>query len=153
MSEMIDAVYFDFQGTLVDVRGIRFLLKSEKRNFDAFHWATANCPPNPGVVSAARKAHADGLAVLFGTGMNEHYKRVATWWLADHQVHVDEFEMRKDNDFRKDVVVKCEMRDRWKQIYNIVHAYDDRPDVVRDVWEADGIPCTKVPGWEEAWNE
>lgn len=149
MTELIDAVYFDFQGTLVDVSGIRHLVEGEKRNFDAFHWATANCLPIQWVMAAARKAHADGLVVLLGTGMNEKYRRMPSWWLASHEVHVDDLQMRPDGNFEKDYLLKRKMRDRWKQVYNIVHAWDDNPAVIEHVWAEDGIPYTQVPGWKE----
>lgn len=149
MTELIDAVYFDFQGTLVDVRGIRHLLKDVPKRYDAFHWATASCQPISWVAAEARKAHAEGLAVLLGTGMNEKYRRVPSWWLADHDVHVDDLRMRGNDDFRKDFIVKNEMVDRWQQRFRFVHAYDDNPAVIAHVWKARGIPHTTVPGWEE----
>lgn len=145
---LIKAKYFDFQGTLVDVRGIRHLLDGPGK-FDAFHRATINCPPITWVVAEARKAHEDGFAVLLGTGMNEAYRRVVTWWLAEHSVHVDDLQMRPDGDFRKDFMLKNEMRARWQQTHEFVEAFDDNPGVVKHVWEAAGIPCTTVPGWEE----
>lgn len=149
MKTLIPAKYFDFQGTLADVRGIRFMVAPPRRDFDAFHLATANCPPITWVASEARRAHEEGFAVLFGTGMNHKYKHVATWWLANHEVHVDEFEMRPDDNFEKDYLLKRKMRDRWKQVYEIVHAYDDNPAVIEHVWAEDNIPYTIVPGWEE----
>lgn len=148
MTELLIAKYFDFQGTLVDVRGIRHLLDSPGR-YDSFHRATLSCPPIPWVVSEARNAHIRGETVLLGTGMNEKYRRIVTWWLADHEVHVDDLQMRGDDDFRKDYVIKNEMRERWQQTHRIDHAWDDNPAVIEHVWAAHNIPHTTVPGWEE----
>lgn len=145
---MKTAKYFDFQGTMVDVRGIRHLLNSPG-SYHAFHLATVNCPPITWVLAEARKATADGEAVLLGTGMNESYRSLVSWWLASHDVHVDDLVMRPDGDFRKDYLVKNEMRERWQQVYTIAHAYDDNPGVIEHVWQANNIPYTKVPGWEE----
>jgi hypothetical protein len=145
-TELQDAIIFDYQGTLVDVRGIRHLIKGPG-GFDAFHRATVNCLPITWVLAAARKAHADGLAVLVGTGMNEHYRRQTSWWFADHATHIDELDMRPDLDYRKDFIVKGEMLTRWRQKYNIIGAYDDNPGVIT-LWENEGIPVTVVPGWE-----
>jgi len=142
-----DAIIFDYQGTLVDVRGIRHLLDGPGR-FDAFHRATFSCPPIDWVLLAAQRAHTDGLAVLVGTGMNELYRGGAAWWFADNNVFTDQLDMRPDRDYRKDFVVKREMLLRWRQHYNIIHAYDDNPQVI-NLWETEGIPVTVVPGWEE----
>lgn len=147
MTYIQDAVYFDYQGTLVDVRGIRHLIDGPG-SFDAFHLATVSCQPIPWVVEAARKAHEAGLAVLVGTGMNEAYRRHLDWWLADNEVHADDVQMRVDGDYRKDFVVKREMLDRWRLKYHITQAYDDNPAVIDALWAAEGIPYTVVPGWD-----
>jgi hypothetical protein len=144
--EKQDAVIFDYQGTLVDVRGIRHLIDGPG-SFDAFHLATVNCLPITWVTAAASKAHEDGLIVLVGTGMNDPYRRHLDWWLADHGVHADDVQMRVDKDYRKDFIVKREMLERWRQKYNIIRAYDDRPEIC-DLWESEGIPVIMVPGWE-----
>jgi hypothetical protein len=144
--EKRDAVIFDYQGTLVDVRGIRHLIDGPG-SFDAFHRATVNCLPIPWVLLAAQQAHEDGLAVLVGTGMNEAYRRQTDWWFADHGLYADDLCMRPDGDYRKDFIVKREMLILWRQSYNIIKAYDDNPAVIA-LWEHEDIPVTVVPGWD-----
>lgn len=145
--ELRSAVYFDVQGTLINVSGIRHLIDGPG-SFDAFHRETFNCPPIDWVVQAARQAHTDGHAVLVGTGMNEFYRRPLSWYLADLGLHTDDLDMRRNGDFRKDFIIKREMLRRWRlRGFNLVEAYDDNPAVI-DMWEDEGIPCTVVPGWD-----
>jgi hypothetical protein len=57
--------------------------------------------------------------------------------------------MRRDNDFRSDVIVKREILANIRRDgYNPIYAYDDNPAVVA-LWKEEGIPCHIVPGWDE----
>jgi hypothetical protein len=149
MNDLINAYYFDFQGTLVDVRGIRHLLETTPKRYDSFHYATASCPPISWVASEARRAHEEGFAVLLGTGMTERFRPLVNFWLASHEVHVDDLQMRPDDDFCKDFILKNRMLRRWQNTHRFVHAYDDNPAVIEHVWAAANIPHTTVPGWGE----
>lgn len=143
-----DAVLFDLDGTLCDVRSIRHHVTGTVKDFDAFHRASADCPPNQDVVEAARKARADGLGVLIVTGRAEKYRELSSLWLARHGVEFDAMWMRPDGDFRPDYVIKEEiLQDIILSGWRPVEAHDDRPPVA-EVWERHGIPVTLAPGWE-----
>jgi FMN phosphatase YigB (HAD superfamily) len=141
-----DAVIVDVDGTLCDVRGIRHLIG--EKGFDAFHRASASCPPHPGVVEVVRAADAAGLAVLVVTGRVERWRRLTSMWLALHEVPSDVLEMRRDLDYRMDYVIKREILARLRSRYRIVHAWDDNPAILR-LWAEEGIPATVVPGWDD----
>lgn len=147
MLQLRDAVIFDMDGTLCDVRGIRHLIHGPG-SFDAFHRASINCPPHQHVVDAARQAHADGLAVLIVTGRAWKHRNVTAMWLALHDVPSDALWMRRNGDMRKDFLVKRDILRRIRQLYNPTHAWDDNPAVL-DLWEQENIPFTVVPGWED----
>ncbi|NUP47260.1 MAG: hypothetical protein HOW97_08090 [Catenulispora sp.] len=140
-----DAVIFDVDGTLCDVRGIRHLIA--EKGFPAFHAASIDCPPHAHVVAAARIAAADGLAVLIVTGRAERWRRLTSMWLAIHDVPSTVLRMRADGDYRKDYLVKREILRRLRGRYRIVHAWDDNPAIVQ-LWAEEGIPTTVVPGWD-----
>jgi phosphoglycolate phosphatase-like HAD superfamily hydrolase len=140
-----DAVIFDVDGTLCDVRGIRHLIA--EKGFPAFHAASIDCPPHGHVVAAAQRADADGLAVLVVTGRAERWRRLTSVWLALHDVPSTVLRMRADGDYRKDYLVKREILRRLRGRYRIVHAWDDNPAVLQ-LWAEEGIPTTVVPGWE-----
>jgi phosphoglycolate phosphatase-like HAD superfamily hydrolase len=140
-----EAVLFDMDGTLVDVAGIRPLLGGPGR-FDAFHRASIDCPPNQWVVDAAKAERAAGRAVLIVTARQAAYRNITAWWLALHDVPSDAMYMRATNDNRPDHIVKAEILAKIRQRYDVVAAWDDRPEVIA-LWESEGIPVTPVPGW------
>lgn len=140
-------VVLDMDGTLVNVSGIRHLVDGQKRNFDAFHTESVNCPPIPWVVSAAIDAKGLGYQVIQVTARSEKYRPHTSWWLADRFIPSDGLFMRPDGDYRPDYEVKKEILDRLLQRYDIRQAYDDNPNIVR-LWSEYGIPCIVVPGWE-----
>lgn len=146
--QLRDAVIFDMDGTLCDVRSIRHLLQGPG-SFDAFHLASANCPPHQWVVDAARQVHEDGMAVLIVTARKWRYRNLTAMWLALNQVPSDAMWMRRDDDARPDFLVKQGILRQIRRLYNPVHAYDDNPNVI-DLWDREDIPVTPVPGWEEA---
>lgn len=139
------AVIFDVDGTLCDVRSVRHLI--DEKGFDAFHRASGGCPPHDHVVEAAHAAAAAGHAVLVVTGRSEKWRSLTSMWLALHAVPSDVLRMRPDRDYRKDYVIKRAILARLRSRYDIVHAWDDHPAVLR-LWEEEGIPTTVVPGWD-----
>lgn len=143
-----DAHIFDVDGTLCNVKGIRHLIMGTVRNFNAFHYASASCPPNAWVADKARRLHRDGVAILVVTARVEKFRRLTSWWLADHDIPSDELEMRADGDYRKDFVVKQEILQRLRLKYHIIGADDDNPAVIA-LWKHEGIPYTLVPGWDD----
>lgn len=146
---MQDAEIFDMDGTLCDVRSIRYLVEGSTRNFHEFHLQSASCPPNQGVVQNARRAHREGRAVLVVTARSTLYRNVTAMWLAIHEVPSDAMYMRKEGDFRKDVEVKRDILYCIRKRWNPVHATDDNPPVAA-FWKSQGIPTTVVPGWNHA---
>lgn len=146
---MKKAVIFDWQGTLVDVSPIRYLVENtDKKNFPEFHRQTGNCFPIKETLEAVKRAAMDGKFVAIFTGCSDDFQDVFHGWLSRYGVHWDMVMMREAGDFRKDVAVKREMLEYLRAHgHNVVHAWDDNPNVVREVWEAEGVPTTVVPGW------
>lgn len=143
----MDAVIFDCDGTLVDVRAIRHYVTGKVRNFHKFHTESVNCPPNADVVEAAHQAHRDGLKVLIVTAREDTFGTHTAFWLAGQALHYDELYMRPKGDYRPDYVVKKDILDQIrKDGYDVVHAYDDNPNVIR-LWQEEGIPTTVVAGF------
>lgn len=140
-------------GTLVDVSSIRHLVKggpenNYRKDFDAFHRESVNCPPIDWVVESAHEAARMGFRVLQVTARQRKYIGPTSWWIAEQNVPSDGLYMRATGDFRPDYVVKREILDRLLKRYDIVKAFDDNPAVIR-LWAEYGIPCVVVPGWEE----
>ena len=149
-----NAVIFDMDGTLADVSSIRYHLKyydeSKRRiikHFNKFHDESVNVPPHLEVVNAAQVAHMLGNAILIVTARKHMWRHHTAWWLAMHGVPSDMLIMRNDDDNRPDYEVKKDMLSTIRQAYNVIHAWDDNPSIIK-LWTEEGISCTIVDGWE-----
>ena len=152
---MKTAVIFDMDGTLADVSSIRHHLteydKTKRtviKHFNKFHAESVSVPPHDHVVNAAQMAHMMGHAVLVVTARKHMWRHHTAWWLAMHGVPSDMLIMRGDEDNRKDYEVKKDMLDTIRKAYNVIHAWDDNPSIIK-LWTEEGIPTTVVPGWED----
>lgn len=146
---MTDAVIVDVDGTLVDVTtAIPHLYDDQgRKTFDAFHQASAVCPPNWQAISYVVRAHAAGIVVAVVTARMYRWQELTEAWLAEHMPvpYVGPF-MRGDTDYRTDVEVK---RDIYRVLtqthgYRIIGAIDDNPPII-DLWSSLGIPTETVP--------
>ena len=144
-----DAIIIDMDGTLADVSSIRHHLipVDDKKDFHTFHSESVNVPPHPHVVNAAQVAHMLGVKVLIVTARKFLWRNHTAWWLAMHNVPSDMLMMRGNEDYRKDYLVKKDMLNTIRQAYNVIHAWDDNPSIIK-LWKEEGIPCTVVEGWE-----
>lgn len=148
----MDAVIFDVDGTLCDVRSVRHHVQvtpeQRYKDFRAFHDAAASCPPHEWVAEAARQAEAAGLAVLVVTARMAQWMEQTVWWLLLNDVPFKQLYMRRNGDSRRDFEVKREILSLIRADgFNPVHAYDDNPNVLQ-LWTREGIPTTVVPGWD-----
>ncbi|MFK4789724.1 HAD family acid phosphatase [Microbacterium sp. ZW T5_56] len=142
-------VIVDVDGTLCDVSGVRHYVSGEHghRNFDAFHRASALCPPVLETLAWTNARRAEGHTVFIVTARRQRWEYLTRVWLRKWEVSYEHLLMRGDTDDRVDVHVKAEIlqtiRDRG---FRIVAAIDDNPSVI-ELWRAEGIPVTIVPGW------
>lgn len=144
---MTEAHVYDVQGTLIDVSSARHLVECAKPDFDAFHVATGDCPPNQDIVDEAKRSHIAQKVVIVMTGMNEKFRPLVVAWMRRHEVPFDLLMMRPNRDFRKDFIVKAEMLQEARlRGFVVTHAWDDNPQIV-DLWKRENIPVTVVPGW------
>lgn len=149
------AAIFDYDGTLCDVRGVRHYVNGPKgggRDFDSFHRASLFCPPNPQVLAQAHSAAEAGYVVIGVTARKERYRKVTSDWNAKYEVPVQHLLMRADDDARPDYEVKGGILSTLRERFNIVHATDDNPDVIR-LWREEGIETTLVPGFDDRGTE
>lgn len=141
------AVIADLDGTLVDVSRIRHLAAAG--DYDAFHKASADCPPNHDALAWVCRKYTEGHAVLVFTGRHQRYHGLSRAWINAHvPVPVLGPFMRADDDYRPDHVVKREMYDQFSNQYAIRECIDDRPTIV-ELWRSLKLPVTVIPGWED----
>lgn len=146
-----NVVVFDVDGTLCDVRPVRHHVRptqGKKRNFHAFHMDSLYCPPNHEVVEMMKQVQAAGLKAVVVTAREARYERVTEKWMEAVGITPDDFYMRPLGDHRPDYEVKKDILAKMSKHYNVVHAVDDNPQVLR-LWKEEGITTTIVPGFDD----
>lgn len=134
-------VIFDVDGTLADVTHRKHHLP----NWDLFFRDMADDPPLASVVWLADRLLADprDYCVVVVTARPENYRDVTQSWLSKHLTNYHNIRavlMRKENDFRKDSLVKSEILQQITDMGLEPHlVVDDRPEVV-EMWRSFGIP-------------
>ena len=147
----IPAVIFDMDGTLCDVTSVRHhILDRRRRNYKAFHYLSVFCPPIEWVRNKAIDLNIAGVTVIVVTARREEWRTLTEAWLFQHNIPYDSLHMRKQDDPRKDKLVKGEILDLLQESYDIEHAYDDNPSII-ELWQERGIAHTVVPGWAEEY--
>lgn len=151
------AVIVDMDGTLVDVSSIRHYVLAalnpdgsySTKNFDAFHRESIGCPAIQETVDQVRAWHENGYHILIVTARGSNYYTPTAWWIAENDIPHSELSMRDEFDQRPDYEVKKDIYAKLSRKYDVIHAVDDNPNVLR-LWAELGIPTTRVPGWLEA---
>jgi len=138
------AIICDLDGTLFDIRHREHLAREKK--WDEFHAAMINDTPHNWCAQLIRTFCFSDVAgmfdVLYVTGRPEKYRETSAEVLRLHRLDLHEaLFMRKDNDFRKDAVVKTEIyNEHIKDKYDILFCLEDRKQAV-DAWRALGLTC------------
>jgi hypothetical protein len=154
MSLLQPAAIVDVDGTLVNVTGVRHYVLGDRnhKDFDHFHLGAAYCPPVPGVIEAVQELHERGYRIVIVTARKRQWEYLTRIWLRKWGVPYDELHMRGNSDARKDVLVKSDILAMLREKYDIRVAYDDNPSVIA-LWESEGIPVVKIPGWIESLDQ
>lgn len=151
-------VIVDMDGTLVDVSSIRHYVtrvrnedgsyKNTRRDFDAFHKESVNCPAIWSTVDQVMYWWERRFDVVVVTARSDRYYRQTAWWLADYAIPHNALYMRSEGDYRPDYEVKRDILEKVRQKWSVVHAIDDNPAVI-ELWKENGINVTVVPGWRD----
>ena len=140
------AIIIDIDGTLANPEHRLHHLDGEK-DWKAFHGAMGEDPPVEAIAQLARvlyRAAEEGLgieAVLIVTARHDDplYERLTREWLEIHEIPYHRLYMRRDDDTRRDYVVKRDILQRiLDDGYEPILAVDDRPEVVA-MWREHGI--------------
>lgn len=142
------AYIFDMDGTLVDTSAIvhHVLKPPGQKDFHAFHSEAASAPPRPEVVQMVHDAVDAGHDILIVTAREAVWRHPTAMWLALNRIPSHAMFMRSIKDYRKDYIIKKEILQRIRTSWEVVHAVDDNPAVIQ-LWEEEGIPVTRIPGY------
>jgi hypothetical protein len=138
---------YDVDGTLANVDPYLHYVRGSDRDYDAFHEASIGALPNIEVVEMLNNSVSDGLSVLIVTSRKEKYRGLTSMWLAKNNIRSHGLFMRADNDNRPDYEAKKDMLDKITQLWDVTHAVDDNPNVIK-LWEDNNIPTTKIGKWD-----
>lgn len=146
MSEKLDAVIFDRDGTLFSVEHHMGEVKPGK--FGPLDWGSYNgkCADDCVVPAVAALWHAldPKITKIITSGREDHTRANMVLAMDRHDIHPDRFFMRKTGDNRKDSIVKSEIyAQEIEPHYNILFVVDDRLQVV-EAWRALGLKVIAV---------
>lgn len=140
------ALLVDMDGTLCDVRAIRHLVdgtNDTRRDFNAFHSQSIECPAYPSVLEVIKEARSSGLVTVIVSAREERWSFLTALWLREHEVEYSDMFLRANGDSRPDAAVKREIGARIMQHYDPVLALDDRTDLIA-IWHEFGVPTRLV---------
>jgi uncharacterized HAD superfamily protein len=141
------AYIFDVDGTLANVDPYLHLVRGSNKDYDAFHEASIDALPNLDVVQMLNNAVADRHAILVVTSRKDKWRGLTSMWLAKNNLRSHALFMRADDDHRPDYEVKKDILEKINNHWNVVHAIDDNPSVIK-LWEDHSIPTTKIGTWD-----
>ena len=138
---------YDVDGTLANVDPYLHYVRGSNKDYDAFHEASIDALPNIEVLEMLNNSVADRYSVIIVTSRKEKYRGLTSMWLAKNNITSHALFMRADNDNRPDYEAKKDMLDKITQLWDVTHAVDDNPNVIR-LWEDNGITTTKIGNWD-----
>jgi hypothetical protein len=138
---------YDIDGTLANVDPYLHFVRGSDRDYDAFHSASIDALPNIEVVEMLNQAFFNQQHILIVTSRKERWRGLTSYWLAKNDIGHHALYMRGDDDNRPDYEAKKDMLDKIKKHWNVVHAVDDNPNVIK-LWEDYGISTTKIGTWD-----
>lgn len=90
-----------------------------------------------------------GYGIIGLSGRDEKFRLVTEQWWNDNGIPFDHFLMRPEGDTRMDAIVKYELfKEYIEPHFNVLAAFDDRPQVIR-MWETIGVPVLNVADGRE----
>lgn len=129
------AVIVAVDGTLLDDSAIRYILAGHhpaytSPNADYYAARSLLAPPDARMVQMVLLERALGHKVFIFTSRPDRYRAGLEIWQARHGIDADGLLMRAEGDDRPDAELKTAMATSLMEDHNIVHAYDDRADVI-----------------------
>jgi predicted kinase len=127
------AIIWDIDGTLAKMVGRNpFDLSRVKE--DIVHKPVFEC---------YKAMKAAGFKTIIFSGRDGVCEEDTKEWLDKNDIQYDYFDMRTAGDNRPDTIVKSELFDKIKHIYNVVFVVDDR-EAVASQWRNLGLTCFQV---------
>ena len=155
----MDAICIDIDGTIANLDHRLHYIREKPKDYDAFYAAMSEDTPISDtlwlidLLVTGYYRHDESFSIFVCTGRPENYREQTEAWLGVNAPRLyfmaQSIMMRPTKDYRKDSVIKNEMRQQIEgQGYDIRIVLDDRQQVV-DEWRKHGITCLQVNQWDE----
>ena len=154
----MDCIIIDIDGTISNLDHRLYHIRKQPRDYNSFFAAMTEDTPIQDtlwLIDLLITAYYEEPDFVFFicTGRPEDYRRQTEEWLREYAMRlrnvVNNIFMRPSKDFRKDSIIKNEMRQKIEgKGFNIRVVLEDRQSVV-DMWRENGITCLQVNQWDE----
>ena len=133
-SELPNVICFDIDGTLA--------LMGDRSPYD---WDKISIDSLNEIVAEQIEFHRYmKRKIIILSGRDSSCKELTEKWLKTNGIKYDYIFMRKENDFRKDSIIKKELyEENIKDKFNLLCVYDDRISIIK-MWAELGIFCFSV---------
>ena len=136
------AIIFDLDGTIADIDHRLHFVKKQPKDWVGFLDACPDDKLNQSVYEFYRRCNP--AEVVICSGRNATHRGQTVDCLARHKITYNALMMRREKDYRPDVVIKLEMLTSIRNSrMHPIFAIDDRPSVVQ-MWRRNGIACFQV---------
>jgi len=133
------AIIIDLDGTLIDDTSTKWMYYEKNPNWEQAKDTDRFRQPKKWCLDLVTNMRAAGTYVIFLTGRPDSYRQQTEDWLEKHDAKNPHILMRKDGDWREDVLIKHEIYKKYiEPHYNIIFAIDDKKSVI-DMWRAAGL--------------
>ncbi len=140
-----ELVIFDIDGTLADISERVHHVRKKPKNWNAFTAGIAQDKAIHSMIRLCNILYAAGLRIILCSGRNEANRPETEEWLARQGVPYHELLLRRDEDYRSDVIVKHELLQGLDKD-KILFVVEDRSRVV-EMWRSEGLTCLQcAPG-------
>lgn len=139
---MRKAVIFDIDGTVADINHRLPFIKQPKKDWNAFYESSVVDPVIEPMKDLLLSVFHEDYKIIFVTGRPEKIRDITVGWInRELKVHSYLLYMRKDNDYRKDAVIKEEIyQEHIRDDYDVRFVVEDRKQCV-DMWRDQGLVC------------
>ena len=139
-------VCLDLDGTLTDTEHRQHFLTGDKQDWDSFHAACVDDPPNEQVCAIARGLYG-GRIIEIWTGRPERYRTETLDWLHRNRIRHHKLRMKPDDE---PTIHANELKGRWLAEIrgrgdDVDLAIDDRASCVA-WWREQGVTAIDVAG-------
>lgn len=140
---MKKAVISDLDGTISDRRHRLHYLEG-KKDWESFFESLIDDPPIVRTIEQIEELIDEGAELVLVTGRPEQYRKSSEEWIKNN-TPFDKYQlyMRKDKDFRKDIVIKKEMLDQIRENYELEIIFEDQENIAK-MWEDNDLKCILV---------